>query len=328
MKRRVFIGCLALGTAAMPRAVPAEPSRKVYRIGIIGQGASADLVGPRPRNPFVNALLRGLQELGYVYGEHFVTETRGAESRPESYPRLAADLVRLQVDVIVPVAPALPALKQATSTIPIVMPGDGDPVGRGFVQSLGRPGGNITGLSLQSVETTGKQLELLKQLVPTAALVAVLWDRFTFPYWQAANAAARERGWKLLSLEIRDGGDLERAIRTATDAHAGALLVAGGLLLPQARRVAELAAHSRLPTMYSQRPYVDAGGLASYGADLVDIWRQAAVFVDKILKGASPATLPVEQPSKFQFVLSLKAARSIGLVIPESVLLRADEVLR
>jgi putative ABC transport system substrate-binding protein len=159
-------------------------------------------------------------------------------------------------------------------------------------------------------------------------LVAVLWDRFTFPYWQAANAAARERGWKLLSLEIRDGGDLEGAIRTATDAHAGALLVAGGLLLPQARRVAELAAHSRLPTMYSQRPYVDAGGLASYGADLVDIWRQAAVFVDKILKGASPATLPVEQPSKFQFVLSLKAARSIGLVSPESVLLRADKILR
>src|SRR5262249_37700104 len=149
-----------------------------------------------------------------------------------------------------------------------------------------------------------------------------------FPYWQAANAAAQERGWKLVSLEIRDGADLQRAIRTATEAHAGALLVAGGLLLPEARRGAEPAARNPAPTVYSPRPYVDAGGLASYGADLIDIWRQAAVFVDKILKGASPATLPVEQPAKFQFVLSLKAAKSIGLAIPESVLLRADEVLR
>lgn len=166
-----------------------------------------------------------------------MTEPRGAENRTERYPSLAADLVRLKVDVIVAAAPALPALKQATSAIHIVMTGDGD------------PGGNITGLSLQAVETTGTRLELLKELVPTAALVAVLWDRFTLPYWQAADAAARERGWKLLSPEIRDAADIEGAFRTATDARAGALLVAGGLLLLQARRIAELAAKSRLPAM-------------------------------------------------------------------------------
>jgi putative ABC transport system substrate-binding protein len=310
MDRRAFIGSLALATLAVPRAARAQPARKVYRSGIIGQGVTADLVGPQPRNPIVNGLLRGLQELGYVYGEHFVTEPRGAKSRPERYPSLAADLVRLQVDVIVPAAPALSALKQATSTIPIVMPGDGDPVGRGFVQSLRRPGGNITELSLQAVETTGKRLELLKELGPAAALIAVLWDRFTLPYWQAADAAARGRGWKLLSLEIQDGGDIEGAFRAATDARAGALLVSGGLFLPQARRVAELAAKSRLPTMYSQRPYVDAGGLISYSADLIGMWWRAATYVDKILKGAKPADLPVEQPTKFELVV--KPARGEG----------------
>jgi len=269
-----------------------------------------------------------LGKLGYVYGQHFVTEPRGAENKPERYPSLAAELVQIQVDVIVPTAPALPALKEATSTIPIVMPGDGDPVGRGFVQSLRRPGGNITGLSLQAVETMGKQLQLLKELIPNAVLVAVLWDPYTLPYWQAADTAARERGWKLLSLEIRDTRGIEGALRKATDAHADALLWSGGLLLPQAQRVAELLATSRLPTMFSQRPYVDAGGLISYGADLIDIWRRAAVFVDRIFKGANPANLPVEQPSKFELVINLRAAKSIGLTIPQSVLFRADEVIQ
>ncbi len=260
MNRRAFICSLALGSLAVPRITHAQSVRKVYRIGIVSQGVTADMVGPQPRNPYTSALLRGLQELGYVYGEHFVTEPRGADSRPERYPSLAADLVRIQVDVIVAAAPALPALKQATSTIPIVMTGDGDPVGRGFVQSLSQPGGNITGLSLQAVEMTGKRLELLKELVPSASLVGVLWDRYTRPYWQAAYSVGRERGWKLLSLEIRDAGDIEGAFRTATEARAGALLVAGGLLLPQARRVAELAAKSRLPAMYQFRPMVEAGG--------------------------------------------------------------------
>jgi putative ABC transport system substrate-binding protein len=328
MDRRAFIGSLAVGILAVPRAARTQPARKVYRIGILGLGTSA-MVGPQPQGPSANALLRGLRELGYVYGEHFVTEARGAESRPDRYPSLAAELVRLQVDVIVAPGPMLPALKQATSTIPIVMAASADPVGLGYVQSLGHPGGNITGLSLQSIDTTGKRLELLKELVPPAASVAVLWDRASLLYWQAAEAAARARGWKLLSLEIRDAGEIEGVFTAATDARAGALLVsAAGLLFPQARRVAELAARSRLPAMYELRPYVEAGGLISYGADIIEIWRRAAVFVDKILKGAKPADLPVEQPTKFELVLNLRAAKALGLTIPPAVLARADEVIQ
>jgi len=304
-------------------------SGQVYRIGILGLGATSDLVGPQPWSPSTNAFLRGLRELGYVYGEHFVTEPRGAEGKPECFPGLAAEMVRLQVDVIVAPGGALPALKQATSTIPIVMAAAGDPVGSGYIRSLGHPGGNVTGLSLQAIETTGKRLEILKEVVPAAALVAVLWDGTSAAYWQAAEVAARERRWTLLSLEIRNAGEIEGAFRAATGARAAALLVfAAALLFPHARRVAELAAKSRLPAMYELRPYVEAGGLISYGADIIDIWRRAAVFVDRILKGANPANLPVEQPSTFELVINLKAAKSIGLTVPQSVLLRADEVIQ
>jgi putative ABC transport system substrate-binding protein len=209
------------------------------------------------------------------------------------------------------------------------MGGAGDPVGQGLVRSLGHPGGNFTGLSTQGVETTGKRLELLKELVPAAALVAVLWNRASLLFWQAAEAAARERGWKLLSLEIRDAGEIEGAFKAATNARAGALLVfAGGLFDRQARRIAELAAKSRLPAMYSLGFYVEAGGLISYSADLIDIWRRAAVFVDKILKGAKPADLPVEQPTKFELVINLKTAKALGLTLPPSLLLRANEIIQ
>jgi len=252
MDRRAFIGSLVLGTTlGVPHVTRAQPARKVYRIGILASsGTTSDMVGPQPRNPFVNALLRGLHELGYAYGEHFVTEPRGGEGKPEHFPNLVAELIRLQVDVIVAPWPILPSVKQATSTIPVVMTGIGDPVAQGFVQSLGHPGGNFTGLSLQMVETTGKRLELLKELVPGAAPVAVLRDRPSLPYCQAAEAAARERGWKLLSLEIGDAGEIERAFKAATHARASALLaLTGGLLFPHARRIAELAARSRLPAM-------------------------------------------------------------------------------
>ena len=330
MDRRTFIRSLApaLGPFAVPRAAPAQSTRKVYRIGILSLGVTSDTVGPQPRNPTQAALLRGLRELGYVYGEHFVTEVRGGESRPERFPSLATDLVRLQVDVIIAPGPMLPALKQATSTIPIVMAASVDPVGQGLAQSLGHPGRNFTGLSLQSVEVVGKRLELLKELVPTATLVAVLRDQSgTSLAWQAAEAAGRERGWKLLSLEVRVAGEIEGAFRAATNARAGALLVmGGGLFFPEARQVAALAARSRLPAMYDLRAYVDAGGLISYGADINDIWRRAAVFVDKILKGAKPADLPIEQPSKFEVVINLKTAKALGLEIPQSLLVRADEV--
>ena len=328
MDRRTFSGGLALATLAVPRAARPQPARKLARIGILSIGMTSDIVGPQPRSPFTSALLRGLRELGYVYGEHFVTEPRGGESSPERFPGLAAELVRLRVDVIVASGPTLPALKQATSTIPVVMAASEDPVGQGLVQSLGHPGGNFTGLSTQSVELTGKRLELLKELVPSAAPVAVLWDRPSLPFWQAAEAAARERGWKLLSLEIPDTGEIEGAFKAATDARAGALLVsAGGRLDRHARRVAELAARSRLPAMYGLRFYVEAGGLISYGADLNAIWRRAAVFVDKILKGAKPADLPVEQPTKFELVVNRRAAKAIGLTIPPLILLRADQVI-
>ena len=327
MNRRAFIGSLALGTLAVPRAARAQPARKVYRIGILSQGVASDMIGPQPRSPSHNALLRGLGELGYVYGEHFVTEPRGAEGRPDRFPGLAAEMVHLQVDVIVASGPMLSALKQATSTIPVVMAAAIDPVGEGLVQSLGHPGGNFTGLSLQNVETTGKRLELLRELVPAAASVAVLQDRAGLDS-QAAAAAARERGWKLLFLEVGDAGEIEGAFRAAIAARAGALLVLGrGVFFPHARRIAELAARSRLPAMYGLRAYVEAGGLISYGTDLIEIWWRAAVFVDKILKGAKPSDLPVEQPTKFELVVNKRAAKALGLTIPPSILLRTDQVI-
>ena len=327
MNRRAFIGGVALGALAAPRITLAQPTRKVFRIGTLGLGATADLVGPQPRNPAHDALLRGLRELGYVYGQDFMTEPRGAESRPERFAGLAAELIRLQVDVIVAPGPMLPALKRATSTIPVVMAGAVDPVGEGLVQSLGHPGGNFTGLSLQGV-AAGKRLELLKELIPSAELVAVLWDREALPYWQAVEAAARERSWRLLSLEVRDVGEIEAAFRAAKAVRAGALLViGGGRTFPEARRIAELAARYRLPAMFGLRPHVEAGGLVSYGANLNEIWRRAAVFVDKLLKGANPADLPVEQPTKFELVINLKTAKALRLTIPQSVLLRADDLI-
>jgi len=273
-----------------------------------------------------------MRELGYVYGRDFVTEPRGGEGRPELWAGQAAELVRLRVDVIVAAGVNLLTLKQATSTIPVVMAAATDPEGDGYVQSLRHPGGNITGLSLQEIETTGKRLELLKELIPSAAPVAVLWtqaSRNSLRYWQAAEAAARARGWKLLKLEIRDPGEIDGGFKAAADAHAGALLdLATRLTFARARQVAELAARHRLPAMYDLREYVEAGGLISYGADVNDIWRRSAAYVDKILKGAKPGDLPVEQPTKFELVINLKTAEALGLTIPPSLLARADEVIQ
>ena len=330
MDRRTFGGGLVLAMLAVTGAAHAQPARKVHRIGIlVSAGTSSDMIGPEPRNPSISALLRGLRELGYMYGRDFVTETRGGEGIPAQFPVLAAELVRLKVDVIVAPQPPLFALKQATSTIPVVMAGASDPVGDGFVRSLGHPGGNFTGLSSQSGDLMGKRLELLKELVPATSLMAVLWEPNTGAGWHAVEAAARERGWKLLALEVRNAGEFERAFAAATDAHAGALLVvSGGTLLGGRRRVAELAARNRLPAIYSLRLYVDAGGLMSYAADSSEAFRRAAVFVDKILKGAKPADLPVEQPTKFELVINMKTAKTLGLTIPQSLLLRADEVIQ
>ena len=324
--RRSFLAGLAALAAA--RTAAAQPARKVYRIGILGLGVTGSNVGPQPPSPITRGFLLGLRELGYIYGQDFVTEPRSAESRPERYPELAAELVRLQVDVIVAPGPMLPAVKQATSTIPVVMAGATDPIGQGLVQSLGRPGGNFTGLSVQGV-TVAKRLELLKELVPGAAAVAVLWDPENLRNLQQTEAAARERGWKLVSLEVRDAGGIEGAFKVVAAARAGALLViSGGILFPQSARIVDLAAKTRLPAIYSQRQFVEAGGLMSYGADLSDIWRRAAVYVDKILNGAKPGDLPVELPTKFNLVINMKVAKTLGLTVPQPLLLRADEVIQ
>jgi putative ABC transport system substrate-binding protein len=333
-RRAFFLGGLVLGTLGTPRVALGQPRRRIPRIGILSSRySSADVAGPQPREPHVEGLFRGLRELGYVYGEHFVTEARGAEGKPERFSGLAAELDRLEVDVIVVGGPMLVDVKRMVATIPVVMAGAAEPVLDGFVQSLARPGGNFTGLSLQMLDSTGKRLELLKELVPGAASVAVLWSRIDrsrpSTAWQAADSVARERGWQLVSLEVRDAGEIEGAFKKAAAARAGALLVhPTGHLDRQARRIAELAVKHRLPAVYALRWYVESGGLMSYGADTIDVWRRAAVFVDKILKGANPADLPVEQPTKFELVINLKAARSIGLTLPQPVLSRADEVIR
>jgi putative tryptophan/tyrosine transport system substrate-binding protein len=329
MDRREFTARLALVALAVSGAASAQPVRKVYRIGILGVGTTSDMAGPQPSSPSVKALLGGMRDLGYVYGEQYVTEPRGAGGNPDRYPALAVELVQLKVDVILAGGgPSMPALKQATTTIPIVMAASGDPVADGYVQSLARPGGNITGLSLQSTETTAKRLELLKELVPGPAPVAVFWDAASNQSRKVTEVIARERGWNTLPVEIRDASAIEAAFKIASDGHANAALAfAAGVFFPRAQRVAELAARSRLPVMYELRQYVDAGGLISYGANINQIWRQAAGFVDKILRGAKPGDLPIEQPTKFELVINLKTARALGLTIPPSLLVRADEVI-
>jgi putative tryptophan/tyrosine transport system substrate-binding protein len=324
-----LIGLLVVLALALltPLVAEAQQTGKVARIGIVSVGGtSSDMIGPQPRRPSTKAFLRGLHELGYVYGEHFVTEPRAVDERLEGYPALAAQLVRLHVDVIVAAGPAVPALQQATATIPIVMAAAADPVRDGFARSLGHPGGNVTGLSLGGAELGTKRLDLLNELVPSAKLVAVIWEPSVSP--REIDAAARARGRKLLSLEVRRSDEIDRAFKTAIDARAGALLVvSGGLLTSEARRIAELAAKSRLPAMYPLRFFVEGGGLISYGTDIVDVWRRAAAFVDKILKGAKPTDLPVEQPTKFELVINLKAAKALKLTIPQTLLLQADQLI-
>ncbi|MEO8835011.1 MAG: ABC transporter substrate-binding protein [Bradyrhizobium sp.] len=296
------------------------------RIGIVSIGGpSADMTGPLPRNRTVRAFLRGMAELGYVFGRDFVTEPRGTDAIPQ-----VANLIDLKVDVIVATGggATLSLLKQATNTIPVIMTAAPDPVRQGFVQSLARPGENFTGMSLQSLELTAKRLQILKELVPETETVSVFWDPTAPELWPTAQAIGQSLGWKLLSIEIRDPSEIATAFKAAVDAGAGALLIpASGLLFSSARQIAELAALNRLPAMYELRPFVDSGGLVSYGADIDDIWRHAATYVDKILKGARPAELPVEQPTKFELVINLRAAKALSLTVPPSILIRADDVV-
>jgi putative ABC transport system substrate-binding protein len=328
MKRRAALAALGAGVFGADRPAIAQTPRKVHRIGVLGIAATADMTGPGPRGRSLAAFMGGMRELGYLEGVHFSVEARGSDSRPERYPALAAELASLPLDAIVGAGPALVALKEATSSIPIVMAASLDPVGLGLVQSLRRPGGNITGLSLQSLETVGKRLELLKEVAPGPAPVAILWNGDNGLNLRAAHAAAGARGWKLQSVEVRGADDVERSFKAATAAGAGSAAVFGaGVLFPQARRVAEVAARYRLPAIYELRNFVDVGGLMSYGADINEVWRRAATFVHKILKGARPADLPSEQPTEFELIVNTKAATGLGLRIPHALLLRADEVI-
>jgi putative ABC transport system substrate-binding protein len=326
--RKISLGfALSAMLFALCAAADAQQATKVPRIGYLTAG-SLSAISAR-----IEAFRQGLRELGYVEGENIVIEWRSVEGKADRLPGLAAELVRLNVDVIVTAGPQVThAAKKATVTIPIVMTFDPDPVGSGFVVSLARPGGNITGLSTLAPEISGKQLELLKEIVPRLSRVAVLGSSTTPGNAQSlkeTELAARALAVQLQYLDVRDPKDIETAFRTASKGRADAVLVLPSpVLTSQRKQIVELAVNSRLPAIYWRSDFVEAGGLMSYAASQNDLDRRAATYVDKILKGTKPADLPVEQPVKFEFVVNLKAAKAIGLTIPPNVLARADKVIR
>jgi putative tryptophan/tyrosine transport system substrate-binding protein len=327
MNYKVILFLLAASVLTCSHLAKAQQPAKVHRIGF--------LIGtfPSTNAARIDAFREGLRELGYVEGKNVVIEWRWAEGKFDRLPDLAAELVRLKVDVIVTNGPVLtrPA-KEATSTIPIVMGFDNDPVGNGFVASLARPGRNITGLSNQAPEISGKQLELLKEIVPSLSRVAVfgnLNEPANPQSLREVELAAGAFRMKLQYLDVPSPKDVESAFRAASKARADAVLMLGnGILNPHRAQIADLAVRSRLPAIYNSVEWVEAGGLTSYGASIPHLLRRAATYVDKILKGAKPAELPVEQPTKFELVINLKAAKQIGLTIPPNVLARADKVIR
>ena len=326
MERRAFLAAVASGLLAAPLAAKAQQVAQIARIGML-----ADATSPHLREAF----LQGLRELGYVEGRNLVIEYRDAEGKSERLPALAAELVALKVDVIVAgnTAQTL-AAKQATGTIPIVFSFALDPVRDGLVRSLARPGGNVTGLSFLAPELVGKRLELLTQAVPKVRRVAVLRhpgaqaERTEKDLRLEAEVAARGLGIQVQFVEARGPDEFDRAFSEVTRARADALTVLGSaMLFSQRSRVVALAAKNRLPAVYGLREYVDAGGLMAYGPNGPALFRHAATYVDKILKGVKPADLPVEQPTKFEFVINLKTAKALGLTIPPSLLARADQVI-
>ena len=327
MRRREFIALVG-GAAAWPLGASAQQAAKVPRIGWL----AGDLA---PGQHLPEAFRQGLRDLGYVEGRNVAIEYRDAEGKSVRLPALAAELVALKVDVILaPGTPHALAAKQATKTIPIVFASAVDPVADGLVTSLARPVGNVTGLSALSPELVGKRLELLKQAVPGVSRIAVLWQpgglgqRTAEDMLKEVEVAGRELGVRLQLVEARGPADVDQAFSDMTRAHAGALTSFGSaMFLGERSRLVNLAAKNRLPAVYGLREYVDAGGLMSYGPNFVDLFRRAATYVDKILKGAKPADLPVEQPTKFELVINLKTAKTLGLTIPPTLLSRADEVI-
>jgi putative ABC transport system substrate-binding protein len=326
MNRRTFLCGLTLGTLALPFAAEAQQAGKVPRIGFLYYGSP----GPSPE---LDAFRQGLRELGCIEGQNIAIDVRFASGRVERLPELAAELVRLKVDVIVtPGTPASVAAKKATSTIPIVFAGVADAVGAGLVANFARPGGNITGLTSISAELGGKRLELLKEVAPKASRVAVLYnpaDRSNVLVLKELQESAPALGLTLQPLEVRGPGEFKGAFVAMSRKRAHALFGAAGVLTTGHRKaIVDLSAKSRIPAMWGERQFVEAGGLMSYAVNFYDQVRRAATYVDKILKGAKPADLPVEQPTKFELVINLKTAKALGLTIPRSLLLRADEVIQ
>jgi putative ABC transport system substrate-binding protein len=330
MKKAALLSILVVAmVVVVGDLATAQQAKKVPRIGYLSSGSGAARHSLR-----AEAFRQGLRELGYVEGKNIAFEYRNAERKLDRIPDLAAELVRMKVDVILTGGnSAIRAAKKATSTIPIVVAHTADPVADGFVVSLARPGGNITGFtSSPGYELSGKRLELLKETLPMATRVAVLRDPANLGTAQSlkeTEAVAQPLKLHVESLEVRNSRDFEAAFQAATTTRANALMVlAGGLFNTHRPRIVKLAAESRLPTMYSEPEYVVAGGLMSYATNIEDLYRRAATYVDKILKGANPAELPVEQPMKFEFIVNLKAAKQIGLTIPPNVLVRADRVIK
>ena len=309
-------------------AAEAQQATKIPRTAYL----SASPLSTNPER--IEAFRQGVRELGYVEGKNIVIEWRSAEGKLGRLPALTAELMRLKVDIIVTSGPtATRAAKEATSTIPIVMAQDNDPVGNGFVASLARPGGNITGLATLNPELSGKRVELLKEIVPKLSRLAVFGTSIFPGNAQALKEielAAKAFGVKLQYLDVLSSKDIEIAFRAATKGRADAVLiiVAGAVAGAHRTQIAELAVKRRLPAIYDRREFVDDGGLMSYGTNFADLSRRAATYVDKILKGRTPADLPVEQPMKFEFIINLKAAKQIGLTVPPNVLVRADRVIR
>jgi putative tryptophan/tyrosine transport system substrate-binding protein len=327
--RRAFLGAVTGSLLAAPLAGGAQQAGKVVRIGRLEQGSAPSRAATGTDGNF----RQGLRELGYVEGQNVLIEYRYAEGKAERLADLAAELVSLKVDVIVAGGTLAPlAAKHATSTIPIVLAACGDPVGTGLVASLAKPGGNVTGLSNRSADLTAKNLQLLKEVVPAVSRVAVLWNAgnpISALVMRETEAAARVLGLQIQSLEVHGPDDFESVLPAAISGGVGALFVVDDpLIYVRATRITEFATRSRLPTTSYHKGFVQAGGLMAYGADLADNYRRAAILVDKILKGAKAGDLPVEQPTKFLLVINMKTAKVLGLTIPQSVLLRADEVIQ
>jgi len=323
VKRREFITLLG-GAVAWPLAARAQQAGKLPTIGFLGT------VTPTAQSQWIAAFVQRLRELGWIEGRTVAIEYRWAEGRSERFAEIAAEFVRLKVDVIVTTGGALLAASQATSVIPIVLAVAADPVGTGFVASLARPGGNVTGLSGQATDLAGKRLELLREVVPGLRRLAILTN-LGYPAsvleTGEVQAAARTLGLEVVTREIRRAEDIAPALESLRGGADALYLTADALLNSNRTRINTLALGARLPTISSWRDFVEAGSLMSYGPNFPDLFRRSANYVDKILRGAKPGDLPIEQPTKFDFVINVTTAKTLGLAIPESLLLRADEVI-